>query len=471
MAGDEEIICRLEEVFEHTARAAVAAQAALDEQLNPPFAATGLVRPLDLVYSIPRVGVDLEFSLEVTAGRRVLLKRRLQRTALRHRLRFALLAGPRRPPPPPAVYEQEVLQPDFFVPGEEQQELRATLAAHLARPERWSFRPRPAKDSKPGFQEKVKAEGERLAASNALVFFRLPVGRTLVVRVADGSTGKKDGLFVVDPAAQVPVAIFNFQGDDEGGIRWEPLGLLAARLRQWHAAGTPRERSALSLGRGFGGARAFVDGLLTGLVRGQRFLAAGEEEGLLPVFYDLDGVAAELSFAVSEADPEARIERAAALAEMDDPDEDVPASVLRIAVEPRAEPPRLTLELAELELILAGDDRRRAVEQLAAAAVHVDAVMGGGGVRRWMEDPARQERAVVLRWFHKTERLLAIWPAAPGEEFAFACERRRGERIRSLEPVKALGAVPSLVDDEKEEVLHYAPFHRFFQAVLAWQRR
>lgn len=466
---DWETIGRLEEVFENVARAVVAGQVGLDA-LQPPHAATDLVDPLDLVYSIPRVSVDLEFSLEITANRRVLLKRHREVTALRHHLRFAFLAGPRRPPPPPRVYAQEILQPSFFLPGGEQEALRASLAAHLRRPGSWSFRPRPAKDGKRRFRKEVEAEGERVATSDAMVFFRLPAGRVLAVRVAGGSTGKKDGLFVVDPAADVPVAIFNFQGDGEGGIRWEPLGLLAASLRQWLAAGRPHERAELTLGRGFEGPRAFVDGLLTGLGRGQRYLSRPpEREEPLPVFYDLGGVEARLHFAVSEDDPEARLERADVAARAGGTDH-VPASILRIAVDPRADPARLILELVELEFVLAGDDRRRAIDQLVAEAEHVDAVMGGGGVRRWIEDSARQERAVVLRWFHETERLLAIWPAARGEELAFTGERR-GARIRSLEPVKAAGAMPSLVDDEDADVLHYAPFHRFFQAVLAWQRR
>lgn len=458
-------IGRLEEVFEHTARAVVACQAGL-ERRQPPAA--------PLVFSIPRVAVDLGFGLEMTAPRRILLRRRRTRTALAHHLRFALVAGPRRPPPPPAAYAREILQPDFLVPGGEQQALREILARDLARPGRWTFRPRPASDANEKFRSRMGEEGERVATSDALVYFRLPGRRVLAVRVAGGSTGEKDGLFVVDPEGETPLAVFNFDGDGVRGIRWEPLALLAERLRAWHAAGEPRERVDEAVGHGFEGPRAFVDGLLTGVGRGLRFLsqAAGDEEGLLPVFYDLDGVEAAVSFAVSEADPEVRLDAAPLAAEPDADVDDVPSSLLRIAVDPAADPPRLTVELAELELVLAGDDRRRAIDQLAAAAVDVDAVMAGGGrVRRWIVDPERQARAVVLRWFRERERLLAIWPGGAGDDFAFACERRRGERIRSLEPVKESGVVRSLVDDAARDVDHYAPFHRFFQAVLAWQRR
>lgn len=468
--ADADAIGRLEEVFEQAARAVVTCQAGLEQRQAPSAA---------LVYSMPRVDLDLEFGLEWTAGRRILLRRRRTRTSLAHRLRFALVAAPRRPPPPPAAYAREILQPDFLVPGGEQKALRERLARDLARPGRWTFRPRPADDSVPGFRNRVSKESARVAASDALVYFRLPGLRVLAVRVADGSTGKKDGLYVVDPEGEVPVAVFNFDGDGVRGIRWEPLALLAARLRAWHAAGEPRERTGVAAGHGFEGPRAFVDGLLTGIGRGLSFLArpaearpAEVEEGLLPVFYDLEGVEAAVSFAVSEADPEVRLDVAPLAAEADAGVDDVPSSLLRIAVDAAADPPRLTVELAELEFVLAGDDRRRAIDQIAAAAVDVDAVMSGGGqVRRWIADPDRQARAVVLRWFRRRERLLAIWPGRAGDDFAFACERRHGTRLRSFEPVKASGVVRSLVDDAARDVLHYAPFHRFFQAVLAWQRR
>src|SRR3712207_2955482 len=88
------------DIFEGAARAVVGAQRRLD-RLAPERLSRRESDAQALVYSIPRVGVEVNFALRVTSERRMLfvLRRRGKTEEQTHALRFSLVASPARPAP------------------------------------------------------------------------------------------------------------------------------------------------------------------------------------------------------------------------------------------------------------------------------------------------------------------------------------------------------------------------------------
>ncbi len=197
---------------------------------------------------------------------------------------------------------------------------------------------------------------------------------------------------------------------------------------------------------------------------------------LEPTFYDFAGIEALVSFSMGEAD----VDFIRMSSEVDPERDDVPASVVRIRVEPSIEAPSVTTELLELEYLLVGEDRRSAIELIVEKKPEPSRPLQP--YRELIEDPDRQRDALLLRSFHKKkERLLVIWPAGDDEDLVFGCRRnwRPQAEIYEIGKIKvakkpdepAHGVTLLADEDEDDEEVRFKPFHRFFRTVLAWNRR
>lgn len=445
------------------------------------------------VLALPRVTVDLSFGLRIDKGRRAsLVRRRRTEGILTHRLRFGVVATPEPPSPGPASFLRELSHPAFLLPDGERRRWRARLADALRsgeRPERpqlpWRFPPREKREESKSFQREVAREGALVADSERMIFFRLPQDGVLAVRVAPGPSGRQDGLFVHEPQhAPRPWAIYNFEHDGAGRTHYRPLALLVESLRDWRAVGEPTTRSeATTLNAGISSLDTFQASLEDGLSKALDALSERRSEESPVGYLAFETIEARVSFSLG---PERGVDLSRATTEIDPERDDLPASVVRIRIEPAAKPPRVTTELAELEYLLSGDDRRAAVDLLVEAASKEPL----RAHRRLIEDAGRQDGAVVLRAFQKRrERLLVIWPAGDldrgaddrREDLVFTCLRRwRGGayeigNVRIVkgpdDPMHRFALVNDADAADAAAEFQYRPFHRFFRAVLAWQLR
>lgn len=451
-----EKIDRLESVFLGTAKAVCDAQRRLDDAV-PLRGEHGPSAFPASYYALPRASVALSFGVRIEKRRRIFFVHRKANELLVHRLHFDVVATPQPPAPPPSSYRRVLLQPSFLLTAEEEAKRHAQLAAAL------------------------QDRGQNVPDAKAMIFFRLPRQRVLAVRV--GRRQRGDTLYLYEPEEAEPWTSYRAAGDGKKAIHYRPLSLLAQSLRRWQETGQALQGPDSATFRGgFENLQAFhaalEDGLEEALAELSRpdgtFLRHTADAGLEPTFYDFAGIEALVSFSTGEAD----VDFTRISSEADPERDDVPASVVRIRLEPSIESPRVTTELLELEYLLVGEDRRSAIELI------VEQAKPKGDLnlyRELIEDPARQQDALLLRAFlKKKERLLVIWPADDDEDLVFGCvrdwHRREGYEIKNIKvakkPAEPVHRV-TLVADEgaDDEEVRYRPFHRFFRAVLAWKRR
>ena len=449
-----EEIGELGQVFLQAAEAAYRFQAGLDEK--------------ELLV-MPRASVDLSFGAQVGADRGIrLVRRRRARRLLTHRLRFDVVATPRPVRRLAGEFRREFLYPTFLLTSEEQLRWRRRLSEDLRRDElAWRFPPDQSRANRAWFRKRLAREANRIDRSRRMIFFHLPGERLLAVRVAPGGSGKQDGLFVYEPQEARPWAIYNFEDDGAGQTYYSPLALLTRGLREWRASGEPSARTTEPFDAGISSLGAFQAGLEEGL--GQALSELSQRFEQAPSGFDFGDVEALVGFTLGER---VGVELDQAQPAVDPERDDMPASVVRIRLEPGAEPPQSTAHLVELEYLLAGEDRQTVVDLLVERA-ETDL----RPYRARIEDTNHQDQVVVLRAFRRyKEHLLVIWPSAGGEDLVLACRRkwRHGRyelgRLDVLNDPGGHKGVVALVDSGEEHV-QYRPFHRFFRTVLAWQRR
>jgi hypothetical protein len=340
----------LKVIFEETAASVARAQAGLDRDLDD-LLARHETRARAFAYSIPRVGVELEFGLRIVDEKRMLLvlPRGSRKELRNHRLSFDLVAVPDPPPPldsAPGAFPFYLSEPHFMLPPDEEPLRFAQLIAALSNPAR-RFSLLPSGELK---REKLEREVNRLVRAflkdggdrerlrksapegggeflrlvndaisdveagrdvdtnmeRGLVYFRLDTAPAsyLVARVTDKS--KNDSLFVLRPdgtGGATNAEIYSVEGDNTPSVAYRPLHVLGLTLRHWLEGARPlfvkvADEDWPHLVAGLENLQAFAEKLREGYARGASALAAASAAKPGTPAYDLAEVFAELSYVV-----------------------------------------------------------------------------------------------------------------------------------------------------------------------------
>lgn len=479
----EEEVVGVRAIFDGAARAVVGAQRRLDARA-PERLSRRESDAQALVYSIPRVSLDVRFALRVTSQRRMLfvLRRRGRSVEQTHSLRFSLVASASAPAPlsgDPVATPFYLSEPHFLLPPDEETLRFGQLVAALADPRRRVFLLPDGRTLKPGelddeierlrfdfdkdkkfFEAMTSASRPRgdKSRERGLVFFRLDTSppSVLVVRVTGKS--KNDSVFVLLPGsddAPPSVEVYSVEGDDTSSLQYRPMHLLGLAVRRW-LEGAPPLRVRLGEGPppalGLETLQDFALDLRDGYAGALDALSRLEDASDLPAFYDLTDVGAELTYSVSYDDDGGD--------ELANPAFDFEGTDARHTnrlIQSRARvsalrgaggAARLEIELAAPEFTLSGaaraqflaffDRARGAVFDRPIVEDLLVAVAERGesteAYRRFLGEPSLRRSVVVLLSYKgqtPKEQFLVIWPgtnrAGRLQSFVFTCRKAKDD--------------------------------------------
>lgn len=437
----------LNEIFDDAAAAARETQQYLDSR-----SAEGAYA----WYAIPRVSVSAKFALTKEQGGLVnVILGRTGKQQLTHELQFSLLAATKpdvkAAPAEPGFENIVVSEPPFLVGVDDRQRLGGIVIDAL-RGRRFVNGRFPDDPGPAGFIAEADEFENALTSSKdqGVVFLRLGANpeRCLIVRLAGG--GDHDGIFVVEPDAEVPVTAYDYLGSEQNAIWYEPFRFMAAAFRQWIASGLPGVTiPAASIPGAFGGIpfSELASGLWKSYLRAEGDASASPNVPGAPVVaYALRGVAAQLAYTVPT--------------DSDDTGSPVIQSRVTLQVDAKDGLPLLRAQLVAPEFVLVNDARR----QVLAAFKQSDNVVGAG------------TDALVLLSYQKQPakpRFLVIWSGeitggdlVEQRDFAFTCGMGSDGRLEDFKI-----ALP-LEDPVRGEATvlrkNYSGFHNFFHAVRVW---
>jgi hypothetical protein len=451
-------VASLDRLFLETAEAAARAQAMLDTQ--------SLERTR--LYSIPRVDVNAKFGLDTdshTGLIGLLFGKDSQRST--HNLQFALRATPGAPDASGLESDlptdrRTVSEPAWMVSVPERRHLADVLTLAL-RMNRCTI-----EVDVPGavdFYPEADAIENALTNTDddsiGMVFFRISAepAQYLIVRVGDaGIHNGHDGLFVLTPDAQTPVAVFDFlHSPKSSSIRYEPVGRLVTLLGPWLAAGMPGERLESGNIPATFGAIPFGDlaqDLWASYVAARQAVAA--KDAARQAVYALENVTAQFAHAVPAA--------------VKDDGDDTALPYIYSRVDLSIASDRLTGKLVSPEYLLVEDAR---AAFLAQVAKNVDAIVAESQESEreaWRTalsgTRSRGASLVTLSYTGGKPKnsFLAVTPAVwngQDSSFAFTCSIDKD----------GLGDITrrkNLADDALDRD-GYVGFHDFWHAVRIWE--
>lgn len=511
---------QLRHLFKQTAQAVVATQEKLDGHLSAALSSGGQPNPLFPSYSIPRTEMDFQFGLEVLAEKGIFLipifrkaGERLERHG--HRLKFSLIAVSEVPPAPRSgltvTTETSIpirlIQPHFLISSGEQDALCLRLADALDG-ESWEFA-FPEKGDEPT-QKMVEKEAGRIRKALqpdnpelGMVVFKLDTTPPsyLIVRVTDKS--KKDGLFVFTPESEKEALIYSFEDDEVDNIRYRALHEFALTVRHWLAGAPPAQtpfplpmptgQGGATLGLGLIALGAFTQVVAEGYLSGLQFLSQQNTPAnaakLLPSYYSLTGVEAELSYSVYYDDDEQRLKFSFGPRKRPDgEDADDETSVIESRASIRAyrsdDAPRVDVELVMPEFALAGSARQVVLDAVKESADQIASVFDEerpGSYLSFLKGDAYRRGVVILLSYKgkvPQQKFLLVWPGlyrGQSRDFVFFCEMKDGkiskdsvEVVLKLEQELEAAGVAQGVEIDGDQ---YQPFHNVFHAVRIWRSR
>lgn len=500
---------QIRELCRETARAVVAAQENLDENMTAAVLAREEPQTNEPLYSIPQANLGLRFGMDIVNGQRSLIPFLSSDSTTRqrhsHSVAFTFTSVPKAPPRPLDVDEVEIqaFQPPFLVSRQVQDDIcRQTVKAMHDKLWEFAF---PAHGGPPT-QPQVDAEAEKIIDAiehedpeRGMVVFNLDAVTPafLLIRVTDKS--KKDGIFVFESSRPSPVTIYSFDGDHVDNIRYAALHQFILTLRQWLTSGAqpvpaetvaiPQDASELGL--------SVLDEFATSVYRGYldslRFLSEQRDDERilagLPSFYDIEDVTGDLTYSVFFDKDAKRLKFS--FGERKRPDGEVetdPVSLVEskalIRVFRRNDIPQVETRLIAPEFALTDQGRKKVLEAMIGAATEIvkkfddlDPEIYLGFIR----DPAFQAGVVILLSYEGTTPkpdFLVVWPGAlqnKPRDFVFRCKLENGE-ITNIKKIMGLAqdleldpvGVAEGVEITREQ---YKPFHNAFHAVRMWRSR
>ncbi|MEO8371374.1 MAG: hypothetical protein ABI806_19465 [Candidatus Solibacter sp.] len=437
------LLTDLHHLFEDTATAAMAAQRELDHRS---------VEAAHHYYSIPRVQVAAKFGLSVDhSGLIALLLGSGHKEQFTHTLQFALTAIPNPAPAalPPDLTPSVTLitEPTWMVDPLSRRHLGDVLALALR-----AGRCRFAQPAAPTGDDLAR-EAEEIEAT--IVNTKDDSIGYLVVRLGDGGIfGGHDGVFLLEPGADLQVTVFDFLTSDQDWTSWSPFAQWLGVWTQWLAAGRPGNPVNSATIPGSFGSIAFLDlaqGLWQAYAAARRTLSGTEPS------YRIQNVGTELSFAIPPSGGG---------------DDDTPyiSSRVSLQIQQAAGQERLAVRLVAPEYLLVDDARAAFGQQLAAATQAVLAETADperDAIAAALSDRNRRDAALVMlsyRGGHPKNEFLVVHPAAwNGAEAQFAFTCRIGKHgIESVKLRKHL-AENAVSNDE------YVGIHNHLHAIRIWE--
>ena len=455
-------------LFQATAAAARCAQLNLDNRI--------LYRP-DACYNIPRVSVNATIDLEEKAP-----------ATIESSVGFELITVPDPPPPGPAstvldVNAVTVLLPPFLVEDRDRTRLFEILTAALNNPSQYSF----------DFPEPVSSTNLKTETGMLHQFFQSNDGsvgveflrissfpeRYLVARL--GSRGfphhDRDGIYIVDLSASVPVTIYSFASSGQSSIYYMPFYEFFAALRQWIAhrmtgvksvsTGIPARFGSISvqsntarLWADYVGARAAL------AAPGDSFTAFAP-----PFYYQIGNLSAQLDYFVPRNDVK------------DQPP--LIRSRATIRIDPKGGP--VAVQLGSPEFLLTGaefDNFLSIVKNTPNLAAALDVPDGySDAYTAALNDSERQKSVLVFLSYRDQVPLnefLVVWTGnLQGEErdFAFTCSLHDNQianarLVLHLEDPRTtavdLGPVQRPFSEAQLDDDQYVGVHNFIHAMRIW---
>ncbi|MEM7583731.1 MAG: hypothetical protein AAF560_10160 [Acidobacteriota bacterium] len=477
----------LEAFVEQATRSVLAAQQRLDR-------AGPLARPIapgqELVYALPRAAFTIDSAI-IMDKKRVRFTRRRRQSTLSHRLGFSLVAVPEPPIPPTGSPVLELVEPAFLLSRREEEQLLSLLVDSLRDPDGWwiidEATTRDLRSKHSRLTRRIRRLANRLE-HELMVFFRLTRGRFLVVRVQGmgkrGEKGKRDSLFVVTPDKDPKVTIYTFPKDPfSDTVSYRPFHDLAVIVRRWLRNELIEHRSPWrpSDSLGFEALDGFVQSLSRAYDSNLRLLASQEDEALLPSYFDLNDVEAQLSFSVETSNGQISFRERFQAEEID---AGVAAHVgagaatsrVTLHAERRQGRPALAVHLDRIEFLPRGATRQALLDQVLAFKDQIAQRIDPAHEQRYLDlltNAELQRGAVVFRSLQVRkvgEELIVIWPGRLGDrprDFVFSYERV-GDRIDHITKIMAL---EEDLDNITIDLKSFGAFHRFFAAVRLWRDR